>query len=67
MDYFRFWNDRTRLYRASFHQKLRNKHCVQVPGCLGDHTDRGQPERFAKWYKLPDTAHRLFWRTHPKK
>jgi hypothetical protein len=53
--------------RESFHQKIMSKRSCQVPGCYGDYTDRSQPGRFEKWYKLPRAAHRLFWRTHPRK
>jgi hypothetical protein len=61
---FRFWNQPHRLRRESLHQRIRNKHSVPVPGWVGDHTDRSQPQRFEKWHKLPRAAHRLFWRTH---
>lgn len=59
---FRFWSEPHRLRRESLHQRIRNKHSVQTPGCLGDPTDRGQPGRFDKWYRLPESASRLFWR-----
>ena len=61
---FKFWNDPIRLYRESLHDAIRKKHYVQVPGYIGDLSDRGQPGRFKKWYKLPRAAHQLFWRTH---
>jgi hypothetical protein len=62
----KFWNNPHRLRRESLQQRIHRKWFVQVPGCVGDPTDRGQPERFEKWYKLPRAAHRLFWRTHKK-
>lgn len=61
-NYFRFHNDRHRLTRMSYHDKIREKRWVLVPGCQGDPYDRGQPGRFDKWYRLPRTAHRLFWK-----
>ena len=64
MNYYRFWNDPHRLHRESIHQRIRSKHYVKVPGYRGDPTDRGQPKRFYKWYRIPRAAHRLFWRTH---
>jgi hypothetical protein len=27
-----------------------------------DPTNRGQPNRFNKWYKIPRKAHQLYWR-----
>jgi hypothetical protein len=59
---WKFWNDPHRLRRESLHQRIRNSRAVCVPGSVGDPTDRGQPARFEKWHKLPDAAHRLFWR-----
>jgi hypothetical protein len=59
---FKFWNEPHRLRRASPHQRMTALNGVSVPGHIGDKTDRGQPKRFQKWKKLPDKAHRLFWR-----
>ena len=61
---FKFWNTPHRLQRESLHDKIRSKHCAQVPGHIGDPNDRGQPGRFDKWYKLPRKAHLLYWRFH---
>lgn len=63
---WRFWNDPHRLQRESLHLRLRDKHSVRVPGCMGDPNDRGQPRRFDKWHKLPVAAHRLYWRHHER-
>lgn len=65
--YQRYWNTKHRLERQPLWQKIHDKHYCAVPGNKCDPTDRGQPKRFEKWYKLPRAAHRLFWRTHPQK
>jgi hypothetical protein len=61
---FRFWNDPQRTGRSSLHNQIRWRHSAQVPGYQGDSTDRGQPCRFSRWYRLPKRAHQLYWRTH---
>lgn len=64
---FVFWNRKDRLERESPHQKIRNSHSAPCPGNIYDPNDRGQPGRFDKWYKLPDKAHKLYWRFHKRK
>jgi hypothetical protein len=64
---FKFWNAPHRLERESFQQRISYERGTRVPGYIGDYTSRGQPKRFNKWKKLPVKAHRLFWRTHPRK
>jgi len=59
---FRFFNDPQRLLRESPHDKIRNSHSAPNVGCISDPTNRGQPNRFKKWYKLPKSAHKLYWR-----
>jgi hypothetical protein len=44
------------------HEKIKWSHSVPNVGCLIDPTDRGQPNRFEKWYKIPRKAHQLYWR-----
>lgn len=58
----RFWNHPDRVNRRSPHDKIKDSHRVPNVGCLIDPTDRGQPNRFDKWYKYPEKAHRLYWR-----
>ena len=58
----RFWNDPHRVSRISPHDKIKWSHSVPNVGCVLDPTNRGQPNRFEKWYKIPRKAHRLFWR-----
>ena len=66
-DYFKYmckkYSTRT---TESLQQRIRFSHTVNVPGCLGDPNDRGQPQRFEKWYKLPKAAHRIYWKHHKK-
>ena len=75
MGWNRFWNDPHRLQRASIQQRLQ-KH-LTVPGHVGHMAQirkrcRGQRGGhkleyfFERWYKRPDRAHRLYWRTHPE-
>lgn len=52
---------------GSIMSKLLWKKSVPVPGNIYDYTDRGQVGRFNKWYNLPETAHRLYWRFHENK
>lgn len=59
---FRFWNDPHRLRRMSPHDKIKFKRLVPNVGCSIDPTNRGQPNRFDKWYKIPRKAHQLYWR-----
>jgi hypothetical protein len=61
---FRFFNDPQRLLRESLHDKIRNSHSVPNVGFMGDPTNQGKftKRRFNKWYKLPKSAHRLYWR-----
>lgn len=59
---WRFWNDKHRASRMSPHHKIKFGHLVPNVGCLIDPTDRGQPNRFKKWYKIPQKAHQLYWR-----
>lgn len=57
-----YHNHPSRANRLSLHDAIRLRHAVPNVGCMGDPTDRGQPNRFKKWYKIPKTAHRLYWR-----
>ena len=59
---FRFWNDKHRVNRMSPHDKIKLSHSAPNVGCILDPTNRGQPNRFNKWYKIPRKAHRLYWR-----
>lgn len=52
----------SRAHVMSPHQKLKFKHSVPNVGCFSDPTDRGQPNRFEKWYKYPRKAHQLYYR-----
>ena len=58
----RFWNDKHRASRMSPHDKIKLSHSVPNVGCMSDPTNRGQPNRFNKWCKLPKSAHKLYWR-----
>ena len=64
MLYIRYWNSRVSRLSQSLQNTIKNKNLCSVPGHLGDATDRGQPGRFDRWYKLPRKAHKLYWRTH---
>jgi hypothetical protein len=59
---YRFWNDKRRVNRMSPHDKIKLSHSAPNVGCMLDPTDRGQPNRFNKWYKIPRKAHQLYWR-----
>lgn len=59
---FAYHNHPSRANRMSPHDRIRWSHSVPNVGSRGDPTDRGQPNRFDKWYKLPRTAHQLYWR-----
>jgi hypothetical protein len=63
--YTGYWDRKYRRnFEGSIFDRMRSKHSVSVPGNVCDKTDRGQPNRFNKWYKLPRAAHRLYWRFH---
>lgn len=61
MQYFKYLQSRANA--ISPHEKHRIKKSVPNVGCILDPTDRGQPNRFEKWYKIPRKAHQLYWRT----
>jgi len=52
----------SRAHCMSPHDKIRWSHSVPNVGCGIDPTNRGQPNRFDKWYKIPRKAHQLYWR-----
>lgn len=52
--------------KEPLHTQIRWKHAAQVPGFIGDPNGKNRvfDIRFKKWGKLPDAAHKLYWRHH---
>lgn len=59
--YRRFWQERA-CREAPRHKLLAHRVPGRVPGNLYDRG--GNKHRFNRWYKLPQAAHKLYWRTH---
>lgn len=64
--YYRYINGVFQRQFRPLQQRLRFGHVCTVPGHVGDREGRRRhiPGLFDRWYKRPDRAHRLYWRTH---
>lgn len=66
MPFDRYFRDKfTRALTSTSPVNVRfcNKVHYPVPGYIGDNNYRCF-NKFDKWYKLPRSAHRLYWKTH---
>ncbi len=66
--FMRYWNLPRRNAYESLHAQIRMRHSVPVPGNLVHVRSlrRVPTEMFARWVRRPDSAHRLYWRTHKR-